>query len=420
LIKKWSENEFKTEPALALIPTFYVSLKADGHEFQDPDDKVSKPKAKTVIPKDPNVVSSQQEEDDIAKAIALSLQEADKLPKSQASSSPLYPNFTPAPTSRELRKVRALYDFEAAEDNELTFKAGELITILDDSDPNWWKGATSREEGLFPSNFVTADLSVEPEPTKESKSVKFNEEVEVKTVEPIPEVVEIDEDKIDQCLAMLQNADPTGENTPDPPDMTSLEEQCKAMGPLIDQELEKVDRKHNGLMELDVKVVEALQMYHNLMKELPGYGYVKHLPGQPFPPQMPQQMYGGYPVPQGGMAGPPPASGAPTQNFSPPTQNFSPPPHHPSMGPAPQMANPPQMAPPPVSAAYSAPNSMPSSGGMNYAPPTSVSYSMAPHGGPPHVSEMQMDYQAQNHHSNANQMYANMPATNQAAVQPLL
>jgi len=95
----------------------------------------------------------------------------------------------------------------------------------------------------------------------------------VKAVENIPEVIEIDEEKIDTVLAMLQNADPTGETNPDPPDMVSLEEQSKGMGPLIDAELEIIDRKHVSLMELNTKLMESLQMYHDLMKEQPIYSY---------------------------------------------------------------------------------------------------------------------------------------------------
>jgi len=49
--------------------------------------------------------------------------------------------------------------------------------------------------------------------------------------------------------------------------MLYVSEQVNAMGPLIDQELEKVDRKHAQLTQLSSDLVEALNLYHTLMRE---------------------------------------------------------------------------------------------------------------------------------------------------------
>lgn len=74
-LKKWAENEFKSDSQLNLIPSLYQKLKTEGFEFTDVLSPPVKPQP--VLSKDPNVVSSQQEEDDIAKAIELSLKEKD-------------------------------------------------------------------------------------------------------------------------------------------------------------------------------------------------------------------------------------------------------------------------------------------------------------------------------------------------------
>ncbi|RWS06945.1 signal transducing adapter molecule 1-like protein [Dinothrombium tinctorium] len=282
LIKKWAEQEFKNDPQLSLIPSLYNKLKSEGVEFS-----TSEPQKRTSsLPSDPNVVTSNQEEQDIAKAILLSLEDSKARDSksgsisssSSKSGSSLYPKFnnssvnsyTPStPKGKEPYKVRALYDFEAAEDNEITFKAGEIVLVLDDSDQNWWKGSNQNGEGLFPANFVTTDLDAEPEPIYkpvEKKSVQFADEVKVKVLERDAEPVEIDCEKIDRLLHLLHESDPTGERS-DSEELIQLEEQCMQMAPLIDQELEKLDSKHAALTTANQQLMDALNLYHSLMKD---------------------------------------------------------------------------------------------------------------------------------------------------------
>ncbi|ODV95038.1 hypothetical protein PACTADRAFT_50862 [Pachysolen tannophilus NRRL Y-2460] len=47
------------------------------------------------------------------------------------------------------------YDYDATEDNELTFKEGDLITDIEFIDEDWWLGTFGADRKLFPANYVT-------------------------------------------------------------------------------------------------------------------------------------------------------------------------------------------------------------------------------------------------------------------------
>ena len=54
----------------------------------------------------------------------------------------------------EVTKVQALFDFATKESDELQFRKGDIITVLNKSDKNWWKGSCNGREGLFPVPYV--------------------------------------------------------------------------------------------------------------------------------------------------------------------------------------------------------------------------------------------------------------------------
>lgn len=139
------------------------------------------------------------------------------------------------------------------------------VHVTDSSDPNWWKGYNERGEGLFPANFVTTDLNAPAPPEAEAaaeagvgagRRVQFAEE---------EEPAAIDEAEMDLALAALHEADPAAPASADAP-AAAREARVLRMGPLVDAALERADRRHARLTQLSADLVDALNLYHELMR----------------------------------------------------------------------------------------------------------------------------------------------------------
>ncbi|TQS37823.1 hypothetical protein Golomagni_01690 [Golovinomyces magnicellulatus] len=59
-----------------------------------------------------------------------------------------------APAAQVSVTATALYDYEAAEDNELSFEEDAVITNVEFPDEDWWHGSYNGKSGLFPANYV--------------------------------------------------------------------------------------------------------------------------------------------------------------------------------------------------------------------------------------------------------------------------
>lgn len=49
---------------------------------------------------------------------------------------------------------RALFDFTGQNDDEISFKVGDVITVINEIDKGWWVGEVHNKRGIFPVNYT--------------------------------------------------------------------------------------------------------------------------------------------------------------------------------------------------------------------------------------------------------------------------
>ncbi|XP_064261262.1 intersectin-1 isoform X2 [Passer domesticus] len=72
------------------------------------------------------------------------------------------PTELPRPAAPSVCQVIGMYDYSAQNDDELAFSKGQIITVLNREDPDWWKGEVNGHVGLFPSNYVKLTTDTDP------------------------------------------------------------------------------------------------------------------------------------------------------------------------------------------------------------------------------------------------------------------
>ncbi|CAL3969385.1 unnamed protein product [Diplocarpon coronariae] len=303
-MQEWADM-FK-DPDLGIMKDQYHKLKSQNPNLHPP----SAPQKSRLTD-----VDRQKEEEELQMALKLSIQDKSPQPQTRPSQQPgpagssqsqpaSQPQTVPSgTTAATVSRVRALFDFHASDPDELTFRKGDVIAVLESVYKDWWMGLLRGQTGIFPLNYV--EKLADPTADELQREAQMEAEVfaQIKNVEK---------------LLTLLSTSSSDLNVKDNEEITKLYHSTLAIRPKLIELIGKYSQRKE-------------QSYPPQTSSPPGYPpqplrtgpapfYVVAQQQQQHPPES-QQPQGQHPYPQRD-----PSSHVASNCVAPPLQTSSPPP----------------------------------------------------------------------------------------------
>ncbi|KAK9474533.1 uncharacterized protein V1510DRAFT_389689 [Dipodascopsis tothii] len=256
---------FGSDPTLGLMEEAFEQVKSLNPSLPAP----SKPQKRVLSDAD-----RQKEDEELQMVLKLSLEETKREQAGPSAAAPAAPAalasnnpYSAAPpaaaaaapaaapedaqgtTAASVSRVRALYDLTATEPGELSFRRGDIITVLESVYHDWWRGSLRGEVGIFPLNYVTPIKEPTPEEIQQEAADEAAVFAESKNIE--------------RLLALLSNADAS--QSMDDDELQNLYRSSVAMRQKLVKLIDKYSQKRDELMDLNERFTTALQQYTTLV-----------------------------------------------------------------------------------------------------------------------------------------------------------
>ncbi|ORY81918.1 hypothetical protein BCR37DRAFT_23832 [Protomyces lactucae-debilis] len=139
------EQEEAEEEEVAVPPPPPMNTRPSGAREAEPEPE---PETEEEVEEEAEAEASAPTQSTFKDQLAAKIGGGPVAPAAAASSAP-------AKQASGKPQARVLYDYEAAEEGEVSLAEGALVTEIDQIDEGWWSGTNDvGEQGLFPANYV--------------------------------------------------------------------------------------------------------------------------------------------------------------------------------------------------------------------------------------------------------------------------